>query len=170
MSPTEVSQRSAVGIGELQTGRAGDPPLTAYGLGSCVGVSAFDPIVKVGGLAHVMLPDAAPDGAERASMPARYAHSGLESLAADLEALGAVRRRIVFKLAGGAHVLTVPGFSDRFDIGQRNVKSIKDYLSAGGGKITGEDVGGHAGRTVRFHVDTGVMTVRQVGDTDDHEI
>ena len=170
MSVDGARQGGAVGIGEIQTARAGDPPLTSYGLGSCVGVAAVDPLAKVGGLAHVMLPDAAPDGKQHPKMPARYAHTAVDNLTAAIEAAGGVRRRLVFKVAGGARILSVPGFEDRFDIGRRNIQSIKQYLGAAGFKLAAEDVGGHTGRTLRFDVGTGTMRVRQIGESEEREL
>ena len=171
MTATSVQGGVAVGIGEVRTASAGDPPLLAFGLGSCVGVIAYDPAAKVGGMAHVMLPDDPPNGATgQASMPARYANPGLRQLTDDIEALGGNRRRLVFKLVGGAQVLSVPGAEDRFNIGRRNIAAIRQHLEAAGHRIAGADVGGHKGRTVRFDVSTGVLTVRQVGDTTEREL
>ena len=160
----------AVGIGEIETARAGDQPLSAFGLGSCVGVTAYDPIAKVGGLAHVMLPDSPPNGRDHPNMPARYAHPALKNLMSAIEALGGMSRRLVFKLVGGARVLAVPGFSDRFDIGRRNVASITGYLENEGFTIAAKDIGGHSGRTVRFDVASGIVRVRQVGEDKEHDL
>lgn len=151
----------AVGLGEIKVARSSGQ-VVAYGLGSCVGVVAYDPVAQAGGIAHVMLPEG---GATRASeLPGRYADDGIDNLFASLETIGAEKSRLKVSIGGGAQMLTAPGLTDKFNIGSRNVEKVREVLRLQGIRIRGDSTGGHAGRTVVLDVATGEVTVRKVGD------
>ncbi len=154
----------AVGIGELYVTKDTSLVLAAYGLGSCVGVSVYDPAIKAGGLAHVLLPSSAQANQETSGN--RFADVAVPSLVQKLLDLGAKRKHLICKIAGGAQTLVVPGHSNGFRIGERNVEAVREALRILGIVPSALDTGGSRGRTVRLFMDTGKVFVRIVGKED----
>lgn len=157
-SPAAEARRVSVGIGQIAISKNPLEVLVAYGLGSCIGVSAFDTQAKVGGMVHVLLPDSAgkiPDARE----PARFADTGVDLLIKRLTEAGAVPRRLIIKLAGGAAVLG-PANAEKFKIGQRNAEAIKERLARHGLTPSSVDIGGTQGRTLEVFVESGKTFVR----------
>lgn len=152
------SKRMSVGIGQLAVTNDAATVLVAYGLGSCVGVTAYDATAKVAGLVHVLLPDSEGRGGD-AREPARYADTAIDALLAQMSAAGAAKMRIAVKLAGGAAVLG-PANAEKFKIGERNAEAIKERLKRHGIRIAAEDLGGVKGRTLELYVAGGRTTVR----------
>src|SRR5690349_20437375 len=110
--------RSAVGVGlgELHVLREGE--LVAYSLGSCVAICLYDPLVKVAGMAHVVLPAVPEKGAGTA--PGKFADTAVPALLTAMEKAGAATTRLQCRLAGGAAVLAIGGTGSLPPIGQRN--------------------------------------------------
>lgn len=157
-SPVSDSRRISVGIGQVAVSSDAQQVLIAYGLGSCIGVSCYDPQAKVAGLAHILLP--ASDGKRpEAAEPARYADTGIDTLIREMTAKGAVARRLVVKLAGGAAVLG-PANAEKFKIGERNAEAIRDRLKRHGISASATDLGGTRGRTMELHPGSGKTFVR----------
>ncbi len=151
----------AVGLGELRL--SGDPQdvLVAYGLGSCIAVGMSDPVARLGGLLHALLPERNGSGDPT---PAKYVDSGIAQLLAELAWAGAERTRLIVRLAGGANMLQVaPSLAQAFTIGDRNVVEAQATLASLHFKIRAQEVGGTIGRTVRLYVADGRMTVRVMG-------
>ncbi|MBI5947589.1 MAG: chemotaxis protein CheD [Chloroflexi bacterium] len=157
-APAADIRRVAVGIGQLAVSKSPRDVLVAYGLGSCVGVSMFDPGAGVAGLVHVLLPgsDGKPQDAKE---PARFADYGLDLLVKSLVDAGGLKRRFVVKVAGGAAVLG-PANAEKFKIGERNAEAIKERLKLHGLTPAARDIGGTKGRTLELHVATGRTYVR----------
>ena len=135
--------------------------LEALGLGSCVAVILHDPEARVGGLAHVLLPAAAV-GERPDATPARYAQSAVPALLEAILAAGAARHRVVARLVGGSTMfrsLTAPGL---IAIGERNIVATRRALDTLSLPLVGEAVGGDHGRSVRFDLMAGTVTVRSV--------
>lgn len=151
----------AVGLGELQVSRNPNDVLVAFGLGSCVGIGFYDPVTKIAGLLHALLP-IHPNGVYDNSP--RYVNSGLSALLVELIRCGADRNRLVVRMAGGANMLTAPGFNQSFNIGSRNIEAARVTLASLNLKLSGEEVGGNSGRTVKFYVADGRMTIRTMGN------
>ena len=157
-APASDQRRISVGIGQIAVSKDSHDVLVAYGLGSCIGVSAHDASSGVSGLVHVLLP--ASDGkTPQAGEPARFADTGIDALLKEMTAAGASSRRIVLKLAGGAAVLG-PGNAEKFKIGERNAEAIKERLKVHGLRAVREDLGGTKGRTLELHVCSGKTFVR----------
>jgi len=150
----------AVGMGELAISHS-DEVLAAYGLGSCVGVAAWDPVARVGGLAHVMLPSSAMGRQPEA--PGRFADTAVPTVVAALTRQGADKGRLILKIAGGAQVLALGGAGNTLAIGEKNVAAVRQVLRQLGLSLAAEDVGGSNGRTMLLHVATGQVTVQTVG-------
>ena len=94
---------------------------------------------------------------------ARYADTGVRELLDRVTDLGASRRRLVAKIAGGARMFQVPGDTDMLDIGARNAEAVRAALAETGVPIIAEDVGGTVGRTMRYLVGSGKVYVREPG-------
>jgi chemotaxis protein CheD len=157
-APVTDQRRLSVGIGQVTVSKQASDVLIAYGLGSCVGVSAFDPRAGVGGLAHVLLP--ASEGKGAASIePARFADTGVDLLIGLLREAGAAPHRLIIKLAGGAAVLG-PTNAEKFKIGERNAEAITERLKHHGLRASATELGGIKGRTLELHVASGKTFVR----------
>ncbi len=135
--------------------------VTTLGLGSCVGVAIRDPQTKVGGLAHVMLPNS--KAVNNNSNVAKFADTGVVELVRQMEKAGAVRRRMVAKIAGGAQMFALQSKSELMQVGRRNVEAVKEVLKELGISILSEDTGLDYGRTVEFYPETGDYVIKSVG-------
>jgi len=151
-----------VGLGELKVSREREAVLVCYGLGSCVGIALYDPVTRVAGMAHVVLPDSGQGrGGEAAG---KFADTAVPALLAELASQGAARSRLQCRIAGGARMLTVAGGSmARLDIGTRNGDAVRAALEQARVPIAAADLGGTYGRTVSLHVHTGRLLISTVG-------
>jgi chemotaxis protein CheD len=132
--------------------------LVTIGLGSCVAITIHDPLTKIGGLAHVLLPD--PIGATAAEHPAKFATTAVPLLLEEMRALGA-KGPFIAKLAGGASLFGTL-LSAGGSMGDRNIAAARAALIRARIDVKAEDVGGGAGRTVVLDVASGDMTVKSV--------
>ncbi|WP_027090848.1 chemotaxis protein CheD [Cohnella thermotolerans] len=149
-----------VGMADLNVAAEG-AVLKTTGLGSCVGLTLFDPQRQVAGMAHIMLPSS--DIAREGQLNiAKYADTAIPELLNRVVQLGADRKRLVAKLAGGAQMFAFAGGSDSLRIGPRNVESVKRELDKWAIPVMSEDTGGNYGRTIEFDSRSGVLTVRSV--------
>lgn len=149
-----------VGMADLNVIR-GQGLIRTTGLGSCVGVTLFDPILKVAGLAHVMLPSSE-IAREGALNLAKYADTALPELVRRLSELGVTKSRLIAKMAGGSQMFTFAGKGDSMRIGPRNVESCKVMLNELGIPLIAEDTGGNYGRTIELDCETGILFIRSV--------
>ena len=148
-----------VGMADYKVGRA-PSTLISYGLGSCIGVSLYDPQTKIGGLLHIMLP--ASTQARASDNPAKFADTGIPLLLGDVLQLGASRSRLVAKIAGGAQMFAFANATDVMRVGSRNAESVKKLLRDLGIRVIAEDTGGNYGRTVQIDLETGVYKVKTI--------
>lgn len=149
----------AVGLGEMVVSQWSNCVLVAYGLGSCIGLAAYDPVESVGGLLHAVLPRHRDGDAN----PAKFVDTGIPALIAEMERCGAKASRIRWYAAGGAQMLTAPGFRGMFNIGQQNQEMMQKVLAQYGFALSGASLGGHVGRTLRLYLPDGRVTVRFAG-------
>jgi len=139
----------------------GDVVLMTLGLGSCVAIALYDPVARVGGLAHLLLPS--PDLARDQSNPGRFAETALPLLLARMAALGAERERITARLVGGASMFAPrSGAPGPVAMGERNVVAAREVLAAAQVPVVGEEVLKNHGRSVFFFLDDGRVEVRTV--------
>ncbi|OFV68165.1 MAG: chemotaxis protein CheD [Candidatus Syntrophoarchaeum caldarius] len=147
-----------VGIADLKIAKGGSTLIT-IGLGSCVGICIYDPVAKIGGLAHIMLPDS--NSSERGKQKLlMYADTAIPVLVERMLEAGASRERLVTKIAGGATMFSSFGKKESINIGEQNVAAVKKALHALNLKITSEDTGKNFSRTVEFYIETGTVLVR----------
>ena len=149
-----------VGMADLKTGKAPDI-LTTLGLGSCIGIALWDPTTKIGGLAHVMLPDSTK--IRNNSNIAKFADTGIAELVRQMEASGVPRKRMVAKIAGGARMFEVSGSTSVGNIGEKNAVASKQKLKELGIPILAEDTGLNYGRTVELNCANGDYVIKAVG-------
>ena len=135
--------------------------VTTLGLGSCIGVALRDPVTKVGGLLHFMLPDSSV--IKNNTCSAKFADTGIDELVKLMVAAGASKSRLEAKIAGGAQMFSFQNNSGMLRVGERNAEAAKKKLKAMGIKLLAEDVGADYGRTVVFYPETGVYEIKSVG-------
>jgi len=162
-------KKISVGIADLQIARA-PAVLVSYGLGSCIGVALHDPYLKIGGLAHVMLPSVT--AGSRGGDPLKFADTAVEAIVVRMIEAGCARGALLAKMAGGADMFPTadprmaPGADPRADarprIGERNAHAVRAKLEEMGIPLVAEDVGGNHGRTVELVPATGDLVVRSV--------
>lgn len=148
-----------VGMADYKVGRS-PATLISYGLGSCIGISLYDPQTKIGGLLHIMLPDS--KQARASDNPAKFADTGIPLLLNDVVAMGASKSRLVAKIAGGAQMFAFANATDIMRVGNRNADAVKQILRRHGIKVIAEDTGGNYGRTVQIDLNTGVYKVKTI--------
>lgn len=135
--------------------------LTTLGLGSCVGIALYDPLIKIIGLAHVMLPYS--EQARNNQNKAKFADTAIVELVEDMIRLGANKRHIRAKLAGGAQMFALNSTSEVMRIGLRNAISAKETLKELGIPLISEDTGGNYGRTIELYSDDGRLLIKTIG-------
>jgi len=147
-----------VGMADYKTARSPDLLLTA-GLGSCIGICIHDPFLKVGGMAHIMLPMAS---GSLGGNPAKYADTAMALLMKEIASMGANKSRLRAKIAGGAQMFSFPGKPQILKIGDRNAEAVELELKKYGIPLLIADVGGSFGRTIHFDVATGDLRIRTI--------
>jgi chemotaxis protein CheD len=152
-----------VGVGDCKVSNSADSVLVTYALGSCIAVAIHDPIASVGGLLHFMLPESSLNPDKAGQNPFMFADTGIPLLFHAAYGLGAEKRRLVVRAAGGAQVMDDGGV---FNIGKRNHLALRKILWRAGVMIHAEEVGGTASRTVRLEVSSGRLWIRGPGMPD----
>lgn len=155
-----MSEMIKVGMADLKLCVAPNA-ITTLGLGSCVGVAIRDPIKKIGGLAHIMLPDST-KMLNSTNVP-KFADTGVKELVRIMIEAGASQNRMVAKIAGGAKMFAFSSNNDLTAVGDRNVEAVKAVLKQLKIPIIAEDTGLNYGRTVEFYPETGDYIIKAVG-------
>ena len=149
-----------VGISDMKVSNNPDDVLITYSLGSCIGVTIWDPEVRTGGLLHYLLPDSNLDKEKAKKNPFIFPDSGVPLLFREAYKFGASKKRMIVKVAGGAQVLDN---NDFFDIGKRNVLALRKIFWRNNVIVAGSDIGGTISRTIFFNIKTGVTLVKMPG-------
>ena len=148
------------GMADLKACKCPDS-LTTLGLGSCIGVALYDPVTKVSGLLHCMLPDSTQ--IRNNSNVAKFADTGIDELIRQMTLLGANRTRLVAKMAGGAQMFALSSANDSLRVGERNAQATREKLKQLNIRLLAEDCGLNYGRTVEFYSETGEYVIKAVG-------
>ena len=151
-----------VGMADLKIAKAPDS-LTTLGLGSCIGLTLFDPVAKIGGLVHYMLPDSTK--LKNNTNIAKFGDTGIRELYRQMTLAGANPRRLVAKIAGGAKMFEVSGMSSVGNVGERNAEQAKIVLKELKIPLIAEDTGLNYGRTVVLDCENGDYIIKAVGKT-----
>lgn len=155
-----MSEIVKVGMADLNICKAPNM-ITTLGLGSCIGIALYDPALKLGGLAHIMLPDSTQ--MRNNTNIAKFADTGIDELVRRMIAAGALQRRLVAKIAGGAKMFEMTASSGVGNIGARNAEASKAKLKALGIPLLAEETGLNYGRTVELYCSTGEFYIKSVG-------
>ncbi|HEU4632239.1 MAG TPA: chemotaxis protein CheD [Gemmatimonadaceae bacterium] len=158
----EERREIRVGVAELAAAVAGQQ-LVTLGLGSCIAILLWDEAARVGGLAHVLLPG--PELSRDLGNPARFPCTAVPQLVQTMRAAGA-GDELTGRLVGGASMFRALLATAGVNIGERNIVAARAALHAAGIPLTGEDVGGQHGRSVRFDVGSGRVEVRSLSAGD----
>lgn len=153
-----------VDIADVQVSADRSADLVTYSLGSCIGVTVWDPEAHVGGMLHYMLPQSSISPDKARTNPGMFADTGIPMLFRAAYELGAVKKRMIVKVAGGSSLLDDNG---TFNIGKRNYIILRKIFWKNGILIDAEDVGGAISRTLRLEVGSGRVTIKNRGKETD---
>lgn len=154
-----MSSTVTVGISDLNVVKAPDT-LVTYALGSCVGICLYDPVMRVAGLSHIMLPSSKLTPGVEGPGKMKFADSAISILLSKMLAMGAQKPRLKAKIAGGAQMFAAISNSSIANIGQRNVVAVKEALQELRIPIVAEDTGKDYGRTLYFCANDGIMRIK----------
>jgi len=149
-----------VGMADMKITNDLNATVITYSLGSCIGISIYDPIAKVGGMLHYMLPEAKLDLEKAKQRPYMFADSGIPLLFKKSYELGAKKQRLQVKVAGGSQILDDNGY---FNIGKRNYAALRKLFWRNGVMIESEDVGGAVNRTMSLDMRDGTVMLKISG-------
>jgi chemotaxis protein CheD len=152
--------KQIVGVADMKVSNNTGESIITYSLGSCIGLVIYDPVVKVAGMLHYMLPESSLDKDKARAKPYMFADSGIPRLFKSAYQLGAVKQRLKIYAAGGAEILDQKGF---FNIGKRNYMALKKIFFKNNVMINKQNVGGNVNRTVRIEIATGDIFVKTSG-------
>jgi len=150
-----------VNISDLGTSNSNEDKIITYSLGSCVGVSLYDPVAEVGSLIHCMLPLSKVDRAKSKIKPYMFVDTGLQAQLKIMYDNGATKKNIVAKVAGGSKLLDKKSL---FRIGERNYTVVRKILWKNNILIENEDVGGTKSRTMYLVMETGKTYLKIRGE------
>ncbi len=151
-----------VGMADLNVCKDPDS-LTTLGLGSCIGACLYDPVVKVAGMVHFMLPDST--RIKNNQNVAKFGDTGIDETIRLMEELGAKKSRMTAKIAGGAKMFSISASASlpSLNVGDNNIEAARQVLEKNGIRIIAEDVGLNYGRTIEFYANDGSLKIKAVG-------
>ncbi len=161
IKPRTARSNIVVGIAEIQLSSDPEAVIVTYALGSCIAVCLYDPVRRVGGMIHYMLPLSKIAPEKAVAKPAMFADAGVPVLFKAMYARGCQKSDLVVKVAGGGKINDDEKI---FDIGRRNYTVLRKLLWKNHVMIDAEDVGGSKSRTVRLEVATGAITINSPGE------
>ena len=153
----EKKQLVVVGVAEIALSKKSDDVIITYALGSCLGITVYDPELKIGALVHCLLPSAKKHPEKGESKPSMYVDTGMMDLMQKMKSHGSEIDRLVIKVAGGANPIDKTGM---FKVGERNHTMLRRILWKNGLFTAAEDVGGTKPRTISLDIETGLVLVR----------
>lgn len=155
--------RHVIGIGEMKQSARLDDTLVTFALGSCLGVTVYDPDIHLGIMVHLMLPTSKNHLDKADLQPCLYVDTGLIELFQSAYKAGADPKKLEVTVAGGASLRGAE--NDVFEIGKRNLAILRQLLIKNAVKIQAEDVGGHMSRTMTLQISTGRVQITSLGKT-----
>ena len=150
-----------VGVSDLKVSKNANDTIITHALGSCLGITAFDPVAGVGGLVHVMLPLSKADPKKAQQRPAMYVDTGFALLLRAIFELGATKKNLEINVAGGASMKQNAG-EDYFKIGQRNFTTFRKLLWKNDFIIANQQVAGSISRTMVLEMNNGLVTINKI--------
>lgn len=156
--------RHVVAVADMKVSNQPGDEIVTYALGSCLGITIYDPASRVGGMLHVMLPLSTIDVAKATENPCMFVDTGVPRLFLESYKLGAVKQRLEVKVAGGA-CTNGSEEDDYFQIGKRNITIFRKLLWKNGVMLKSSDVAGTVSRTISLEIGTGIVSMRINGTT-----
>ncbi len=154
-----MEEDKVIGVGLAEVKTATNPHiLVTPSVGSCVVVILYDELTRIGSMGHIMLPDI--DQAKAKKNRAKFANTAVEIMLEQMTDIGAVRRRIKAKIAGGANMFPTVNRGNAMHMGARNIAAVKDELKKRKIRLVAEDTEGSYGRCVEFFLETGVVRTK----------
>ena len=157
-----LKKNLVVGMGDMLASGDASAQLVTYSLGSCVGIAIYDPLLRVGGLLHAMLPDSTINLDRAATRPFMFVDTGMPAMFRAVYALGGAKARIVIKFCGGAEFLDEKKI---FKIGSRNIAATLAMLARNNVKVAASETGGHESRTIKLDLADGSVLLDIPGKT-----
>jgi chemotaxis protein CheD len=151
--------KQIIGIADMKVSNTPSDILITYALGSCLGITVYDSVAKVGGMLHIMLPLSTNNAAKAAENPLMFVDTGVPQLFKACYNLGAKKERLILKVAGGAS-LRQNQQEDQFQIGKRNIVMLKKLLWKNNVIIHSEHVGENYSRTMAMNIADGEVTLK----------
>ncbi len=148
-----------VGMADLNIAKSPDKLMT-LGLGSCIGIVLYDSVVKVGGMAHIMLPDSTQ--IKNNANLAKFADTAIDVLIQKMTSIGANKSRLVAKIAGGAQMFDFKQTSEVMRVGYRNDVATRKILEELKIPLIADDTGENYGRTIELHTETGALMIKTI--------
>lgn len=149
-----------VGISEMIISKNVTDVLVTYSLGSCLGLTLYDPVSKLGGMIHCLLPLSKIDPEKAISTPAMFADTGVAQLLSSMIKRGADKSKLIAKAAGCGNSMDASG---QFKTGSRNQAVMRKLMWKNNILIDGEVIGGTKPRTMKMTIDTGDVIVTSAG-------
>ena len=154
-----------IGMSQIEVSSKPGTILVAPSLGSCIGLAIYDPSTKIGGMAHIVLPDSTKTLKESENQ-GKYADTAVPEILKKLFSMGANKNKLVIKIAGGAQMFNLQQGSNILNIGFRNTIAVKAALSKEGLELIKADTGGNKGRTFKLDIQTGSFSVKLIGQNE----
>jgi len=151
---------AVVGVADMKVSNDQEQMLVTYSLGSCIGVVIYDPVVRVGGMLHYMLPESSLDRRKAQKNPSMFGDTGIPFLFKSSYKLGAKKNRLKVIVVGGSQILDQKGL---FNIGKRNHTLLRKMFWKNNIMIDFEDVGGTVNRTLRLKINNGRVWLKVSG-------
>ncbi|ADU64163.1 MAG: chemotaxis protein CheD [Pseudodesulfovibrio sp.] len=152
-----------VNISDMKLSADREDVIVTYSLGSCLGVTVYDPKAGIGAMVHCLLPHAGAARDKARANPYMFVNTGVAMMVRKLMDRGAEKRRIIFKAAGGANMRG----DNLFNTGARNFEALDKLLDRNSVTLSASNVGGTIPRTMFLHLDTGRVVVRSLGEEKD---
>lgn len=160
MSRNMPMRTVVVDLGCMAISAAADEILVAHSLGSCLGVTFYDPILRIGGMAHCVLPLSQINCDKAHGKPGLFVDVGIPLLLDEMFKRGCHKKDLVTHAAGAARVMDS---ANLFRIGERNHAVFRKIMWKNGMFIRSEEVGGEQTRTLRLEIATGRVIVQSQG-------
>ena len=157
-----MSILQVVDVADLRISAQQEDTIITYALGSCLGITIYDPEARVGGMLHAMLPQSTIDSKKAAENPFMFVDTGVPRLFHECYRIGAQKQRLVVKVAGGACARGNEQ-DDYFQIGKRNMVMLRKLLWKNGVLLSSHDVGGSSPRTMSLDIETGDVWIKSSG-------
>ena len=147
-----------IGIADMKISSAKDDILITYALGSCLGIAIYDPVTRVGGLIHIMLPLSSVNPEKARNNPLMFVDTGVPLLFQNCYKAGAQKERLIVKVAGGASLQQHE--DDQFQIGKRNFTMLRKLLWKNNVLLNAFDVGDSYSRTMSLNISNGEVVLK----------